>query len=116
VTAFSEADDFPAVQGATKGIIFLSTPHRGSNSAKGPKVLADVLNNILSLGSGSFGSFRSDLLEALSKDSSELKTLAIDFRKRAVDIKIVSFYETDATPPLRDKVIEPFHEGPFRRF
>jgi hypothetical protein len=42
VTAFSEADDFPAVKDYTKGIIFLSTPHRGSDNTKGPKVLANV--------------------------------------------------------------------------
>jgi hypothetical protein len=46
------------------------------------------------------GSTRTDLLETLSTDSDALKDLATSFRNRLRTVDVVTFYETQLTPPL----------------
>jgi hypothetical protein len=88
-----------------KGIVFLSTPHRGSGSVTWPNLLGNVLNAILTIAPSSTGSFRNDLTELLRSNSDELQALATNFRNQAIGIKIVSCYEMNITPPLKDLVI-----------
>lgn len=67
-------------------IIFLSTPHRGSN-------LAETLNRVLSASFQSPKSFISDL----NKSSAVIEDLSEQFRHHAPKLSIWSFYETLAT-------------------
>ncbi|KAI1747448.1 hypothetical protein F4782DRAFT_521079 [Xylaria castorea] len=76
-------------QQAVKGvsaIIFLSTPHRGTNLAK-------ILNRVLAASFKSTKYFISDL----SKSSSAIEELNEEFRHVAPNLSIWSFYETLAT-------------------
>ncbi|KAL8670217.1 MAG: hypothetical protein Q9168_005231 [Polycauliona sp. 1 TL-2023] len=68
-------------------IVFLSTPHRGSN-------LAEVLNRILVV---SFQSAR-DFITDLGKSSMALEEINEQFRHIAPQLTIWSFYETLPTP------------------
>lgn len=92
---------YPGVQGSTKGIVFLSTPHRGSGSTDAPITLGKALNATLMFTPSSVRSTRTDLLETLKSNSDELKRLATDFRNQAMGIKIVSCYKINITPPLK---------------
>lgn len=69
-----------------RGIIFLSTPHRGSN-------LAEVLNRVLSVSFQSPKSFITDL----TKSSPAIEELNEQFRHHAPRLSTWSFYETLAT-------------------
>jgi hypothetical protein len=72
-------------------IIFLSTPHRGTN-------LAEVLNRILQV---SFVSNPMRFIAELASGSQTLQRLNEQFRHVAPNLQIISFYETRPTPVLK---------------
>lgn len=82
---------------AVSAIIFLSTPHRGTN-------LAEILNRVLAASFQSSKSFISDL----NKSSPAIEELNEQFRHLAPRLSIWSFYETLATSigPRRIMVLE----------
>ena len=80
-----------------KGILFLSTPHRGSESVHWAILLANILNASLYLTSGLHGSARKDLLESLQSNSPVLRDVSDNFSSQVKNIKIVSFYEQNKT-------------------
>lgn len=69
---------------STKAVVFLSTPHRGSD-------LAPYLNRVLS---ASFGSTPKQYVAELTKSSSFLHTVNEQFRHVANELQIFSFFET----------------------
>lgn len=75
-------------------IIFLATPHRGTN-------LADLLNRML------FVSFQSskEFIVDLSKSSSALEEINEQFRHVAPKLSIISFHETLPTLVGPKKVV-----------
>lgn len=106
ITASLDRDDYGHIRDSTKGILFLSTPHRGSTSVPWPKLLSNIGNVALEYtrSSGWLGKFRADLLTLLERDSEQLVDITLDFRNQHKGIKIVSFYEGDAAPPFKDPV------------
>lgn len=80
-------DTYAAMISQVFGIIFLSTPHKGSNFAR-------VLNNILSV---SMVSSSKTYVAELTSESPTLKHINEQFRLVVKDLQIVSFYETRAT-------------------
>lgn len=72
---------------AISSIIFLSTPHRGTN-------LADTLNRILQV---SFVTSPMQFIAELAVGSQTLQKLNEQFRHAAPKLQIVSFYETRPT-------------------
>ncbi|POR32464.1 NACHT and WD domain-containing protein [Tolypocladium paradoxum] len=66
-----------------RGIIFLATPHRGSQYAK-------ILNNILS----AIGTSRKAYVAGLGLQSAALQDINESFRKHGDDLLLFSFYET----------------------
>ncbi|KAI9840612.1 MAG: hypothetical protein M1837_001508 [Sclerophora amabilis] len=80
--------EYETIVKAISAIIFLSTPHRGTN-------LADTLNHILQ---ASFISAPKQYIADLTKNSFALQKLNEQFRHIAPRLRIVSFYETRATP------------------
>ncbi|KAK3309763.1 uncharacterized protein B0T15DRAFT_13768 [Chaetomium strumarium] len=73
---------------AIVSIIFLSTPHRGTN-------LAETLNRILQV---SFAASPMQFISELSAGSQTIRSLNEDFRHIAPKLNIYSFYETQPTP------------------
>jgi hypothetical protein len=81
------------------GIVFLSTPHRGSKVTTFPNLLAGVANLATPGLSRLIGRSRSDLIKMLKKDADVLWNLSLDFSQRLLKIKIASFVEDLITPP-----------------
>jgi len=68
-----------------QAVLFLSTPHRGTN-------LALILNRILSVSFA--GHSQKQYISDLNKNSSTLEDLNENFRNVASQLQIFSFYET----------------------
>lgn len=99
-----EDELFKNIRISVNGILFLATPHRGSESAQLPSILAAIANIALTGTSRFSGAMRSDLIEALKKDSTVLKDISTSFRNQANNFYIASFIEQDITPPAKSKV------------
>ncbi|KAN0104101.1 WD40 repeat-like protein [Hyaloscypha variabilis] len=80
--------EYESITKAISAIIFLATPHRGTN-------LADTLNRILQ---ASFVSNSKQYITDLAQNSFILQKLNEQFRHVAPKLDIVSFYETRPTP------------------
>ncbi|KAH8778620.1 hypothetical protein F5883DRAFT_626595 [Diaporthe sp. PMI_573] len=90
-------ENYSTMVSAISAIIFLSTPHRGSN-------LAETLNRVLSASFQSPKSFISDL----TKSSPAIEELNEQFRHHVPRLSIWSFYETLVTSigPKKMMVLE----------
>jgi len=77
---------YQAISEATVGIIFLGTPHRGSEKAAYGKVLAEVATKVMHNPSPA-------LVNALQANSEALMRLTTDFRFQLPKYRICSFYE-----------------------
>lgn len=77
---------YQPIKDATLGLIFIGTPHRGSDKATYGKVLANVAQ---------FVSHRppARLLSALQTNSDILSRLTTDFRFQLPDHEVCSFFE-----------------------
>ena len=80
--------EYKEIVDAISAIIFLSTPHRGTN-------LAETLNKILQ---ASLISSSKQFISELTKNSFTLQKLNEQFRHVAPKLDIISFYETQMTP------------------
>ncbi|KAI0406220.1 hypothetical protein F4802DRAFT_559828 [Xylaria palmicola] len=80
---------------AVSSIVFLSTPHRGTN-------LAETLNRILRV---SFISNPMQYIAELSAGSQTLQKLNEQFRHIAPRLQVVSFYETRPTAMVKTQVM-----------
>lgn len=100
ITTRLDSEDHPYIRSSTKAIIFLSTPHRGSESTTWPSIFANILQcSVLSV-SRSMGTIRSDILEMLKRNSETLHAITLNIRNQADGIKIVSCHEMNTTPPF----------------
>jgi protein SERAC1 len=72
------------------GVVFMGTPHRGSNVAYWSKILANVVHTA-QLGN----STSSRLLSDLQKNSSILSEISSQFVERGSALQIRTFYETE---------------------
>lgn len=79
-------EDFKNIVASVSAIIFLSTPHRGTN-------LAETLNRVVAAPFQASKNFIADL----NKSSQALEELNEQFRHLAPNLSIWSFYETIAT-------------------
>lgn len=77
---------YNSISESTVGIIFLGTPHRGSQKAVYGKVLATVATTVLNRPSPR-------LVSALETNSEALMRLTTDFRFQLPKYQIYSFYE-----------------------
>ncbi|KAK5994802.1 Vegetative incompatibility HET-E-1-like protein [Cladobotryum mycophilum] len=89
------------------GIVFLGTPHRGSDTANLGSILGTIVNICAATSTGGVLSrtVRTGLLDHLTRDSSVLQELLLSARNRFRNIAVVSFYETEPTPPLSTLVV-----------
>lgn len=77
-------EDYPSVIKSVAGIVFLGTPHRGSNSQSKASVIASIASSV-ALGE------HSSLLKVLDKDSEVLADLLHDFTRTVATIGIALF-------------------------
>ena len=78
-------DEYKDLVSQIKSVLFLSTPHRGTN-------LAEILNRILAV--SIFNHAPKQYLNELTQNSPFLEGLNEEFRKHAEGLHIFSFYET----------------------
>ncbi|EXJ76155.1 uncharacterized protein A1O5_00663 [Cladophialophora psammophila CBS 110553] len=90
---------FQSISDATLGLIFLGTPHRGSEKASYGNVLANV-GKFLTHGPSS------RLLTALHANSDVLLRLNTDFRFQLPDYQVYSFYEQRPMKGLSSLIVE----------
>ncbi|KZL70980.1 ankyrin repeat protein [Colletotrichum tofieldiae] len=90
------------------GIVFLGTPHRGSAIATFASVVGRIINTSMATASVGMrpGPIRTDLLEQLHHDSEALQEVSLAVRNRLRDMRVVSFYETEPTPPLSSLIVD----------
>jgi len=84
---------------STKGIIFLSTPHRGADLASWMSIFTNLIN-VASFGQG----IRKDLIKNVERDSSLLIAISNQFIHRATALKIMSFTEQMIERPMNTLV------------
>jgi hypothetical protein len=85
----------------TAGLIFMGTPHRGSDKAKWASMLKELFNTV---GVGS----STQLLADLKRQSRTLVQINSDFVERGAKIlRILSFYEMYTTEGLMSRVCIP---------
>lgn len=96
--------EYEAIVKAVSAIIFLSTPHRGTN-------LAETLNRVLQ---ASFISAPKQFISDLTRNSFTLQKLNEQFRHVAPKLDIVSFYETHTMPVgfNRNRIVCPSNSSP----
>lgn len=87
-------EDFKDIRSTTAGIIFLGTPHQGSDAAVYGVWLAKIARH------------DATLLESLKRDSPALYGIACDFDNSYRNADIVCFYEKEAESygPVRTRV------------
>lgn len=95
-------DNFRDVWVASKGVVFLGTPHRGSASADLPTLFGNIANVAWSVSGASHfrGGVNTALLRSLAQNSAELNTIGETFTLRAAALKIYTFYELNITQPV----------------
>lgn len=82
-------EEYQGITQNIKAVLFLATPHRGTD-------LAETLNRILS--SSIFGHSSKDYLAELTRNSVTIDELNESFRHHASKLRLFSFYETMVTP------------------
>jgi hypothetical protein len=98
--AIIDAPDFaPGLSLRLSGILFLGTPHRGSETADVASVLTGVVNAAARLGSLGLAKnpLQQNILNELRTGSKPLRELHDTFRKRVSEIQVKSFFETKDT-------------------
>lgn len=81
-------EDFRGIVSKIKSVLFIATPHRGTD-------LADTLNKVLT--SSVFGHSPKDYINELARKSPTIDELNETFRHHASKLQIFSFYETLTT-------------------
>ena len=98
--AHAHSARYHSVAAAIKGVMFLGTPHRGSDIASWSKILGHIANVPM------LGSIRTDLLEDLRPKSELLMTISSDFVERGAGLSIFSIYERKYIPGLRGLIVD----------
>jgi len=106
ITALIDNEIYDNIRTSVIAILFLGTPHRGSEETGFPLVLTSIANVALAGTSRFVGSMRSDLIKSLEKDSKILKDISTNFRGQTRDIKIASFIEQNRTPPAKNRIVD----------
>lgn len=89
---YAHEDDMALLK-SIEGVIFLGTPHRGSDVANIGVIAGRVLNACAMATSVGLQNriVRRDLLDNLSFDSKALQDLSVSVRNRLLSMEIVSF-------------------------
>lgn len=92
-------DEFRSIVSMINAVLFLATPHRGTN-------LADTLNKVLT--SSVFGHTSKEYVAELTRRSPTIDDLNESFRHHASKLKLFSFYETLSTAigPMSSLIVD----------
>ncbi|KAL2266765.1 hypothetical protein VTJ83DRAFT_6117 [Remersonia thermophila] len=99
---------FEALLSATRGIIFFSTPHFGSDDHSRWLSIAESFSPLLPWRISWRKGRYHPLVDALVRGSSEISNLCEDFRFLAPRFKITSFYELRKWPGTRKPILDKY--------
>lgn len=93
-------EDYPVIFESIGGVVFLGTPHRGSDSQSKASLIASIATAV------GFGK-KSQILNVLEKDSEPLSDLVHDFTRTAItaNIDLCCFFEQHASDI--SKIVKP---------
>jgi hypothetical protein len=95
IIAYEAKDFYEDILNSTKGIVFMGTPHPGSELVPWSLMFTNLINI------AGFGQvIRKDLLKNLDKDCAILDEISRQFMHRATPLKIRSFIEQKIERPL----------------
>ncbi|KAJ2972222.1 hypothetical protein NUW58_g9231 [Xylaria curta] len=100
ILAHEDNRHYGDVLSSTIGVIFMGTPHQGSNIVN----WTSFLTNAIQIMSGT-NLVRTDLIKELSTHSHTLLEISKSFLPRSADLTIMSFIETQSEPPLMVLVV-----------
>lgn len=91
---------------ASRAIMFMGTPHRGSDIATAAVRLAALTNLGITVSGASFfvSPIRTDLLKTLARESPILGSIQDSFRHLVKNLIIISCYETEVIDGLQQLV------------
>jgi hypothetical protein len=98
--AHEEDGQYGDVLSACAGIIFMGTPHRGSDAASWAEMLASIINAV-----SVSNLIRQDLLNTLKTTSKELEETSSQSLHRLSKFPIASVVECMPLPPLRENLV-----------
>jgi hypothetical protein len=83
------------------GVVFLATPHRGSQSANLGNIVGTIIHTFRTTVTAGLEpkSIRTDLLQTLVYDNDALEDLSMSARSRLGNIAVVSCYENEPMAP-----------------
>jgi hypothetical protein len=90
IIAHERSSEYRELLGSIKAVMFLGTPHRGSDAAYWATYAANVLK-VLQLGRGTNTFF----VSALQRNSTEFANISQQWIERAAPLRIRTFYETE---------------------
>ena len=90
ILAHRRSSDFSEILERVKGVIFLGTPHRGTNMVFWAQLVAQTLH-AAQLNEGN----NLKLLRALKADSETLSRISREFVELGANLQIRTFYETE---------------------
>ncbi|KAF2188394.1 hypothetical protein K469DRAFT_661153 [Zopfia rhizophila CBS 207.26] len=100
IIAHEQQSYYGPIGESTLGIIFMGTPHRGSELVPWAMLFSNVVN-LATLGNG----VHKNLLRQLDRKSNTLTDISRQFMHRASSLKIMSFIEQHAERPLNTLVV-----------
>ncbi|CEI70924.1 unnamed protein product [Fusarium venenatum] len=100
IIAHNGSEVYIPILKSTTGIVFLGTPHRGSDLVPWGILLSNLVR-VTSIGRN----IRKELLHTLSKDSNTLMEISKQFLQRATSLRIMSFVEQQVESPLTTLVV-----------
>ncbi|KAK0612792.1 hypothetical protein B0T17DRAFT_583367 [Bombardia bombarda] len=100
IIAHEEDAHYGSIARSTLGIIFMGTPHRGSELVPWTILFSNIVN-VATLGRGA----RKTLLRQLDSKSTALMDISRQFVHRATPLKILSFVEQQVERPLTVLVV-----------
>ena len=95
ILAHEDSDTYHDLQDAVKGVVFMGTPHRGSQIATFAQIAANILNSLMP-----GNTIKRPLMRALSTNSRELEEINRSFVPRCSSLELASFYEAEIFPGL----------------
>ncbi|KAI1660852.1 hypothetical protein F4813DRAFT_386262 [Daldinia decipiens] len=104
VFAHEEETNYGAVLRSIVGIIFLGTPHKGSNLATLGSIVGTIINSLAVVKPAVV---KPELLHQLKYNAEELHDLSLSVRNRFQNMTVITFYETEPLPPFSCPVVDP---------